>query len=286
MRAGAAANLAAFEGLLEAAARAGVRRVVQASSVVVHDGWPVADISRDSPVTPPPGPPASYRAAKIAAEAHLRRFARETGAAVAILRPTLVCGKGSRLWTGAVAERLLAGPVVLPEGEDGLCHFVDVADVARAALRAVLAGPGPGEARAYLVSGPGPVTWAEFYAAHAARLGRGATVREPLASLRARLGPETPGPSGPSPAARASALARRLLGSRRVDGLAARLRALRGGGGVHRPDRSLLALYLGQGRIDLAATVAELGWAPRTDLEASLDGSFGASPGTSHGNPA
>jgi nucleoside-diphosphate-sugar epimerase len=272
MRAGAAENCAAFASLLAAAHAAGVRRILLASSIVVCDGWPGQDLPADPPAGLPPGPPAGYRAGKLAMEAELRRFARETGVAAAILRPTLVYGPESRLWTAAIAERLLAGPVMLP-AEAGLAHPVFVDDVVAAAARAAVAPGLAGEA--FTLSGPAPADWAEWHAAHAAILGRGRIVRVPAADLRARLGPEpAPGaaPARPAAAARASALARRLLGSDRVDRLAARFRAVarRSGERPHYPDRTLLALYLAHARLDLSAARDRLGHVPATDLAAGM----------------
>ena len=64
----ARADRAAFDALLAAAGRAGVGRIVHASSIVVYDDWPGGDaegrIDEDSPRH---GTPASgYRAAKLA----------------------------------------------------------------------------------------------------------------------------------------------------------------------------------------------------------------------------
>jgi len=65
---------------------------------------------------------------------------------------------------------LRSGLVVLVNGGDGLCNAVYVDDVVQAMLLAATAKEGAGER--FLVSGPRPVTWREFYGAYEAMLGR------------------------------------------------------------------------------------------------------------------
>jgi nucleoside-diphosphate-sugar epimerase len=75
---------------------------------------------------------------------------------------------------------------VLVNGGDGLCNAVYVDDVVQALLRAAVATDGAGER--FLVSGPAPVSWREFYAAYEDMLGYRSTVSltvEELDRLRA-----------------------------------------------------------------------------------------------------
>jgi nucleoside-diphosphate-sugar epimerase len=268
IRAGATANLAAFEGLLAAAQGAPVGRIVHASSVVVYDGWPHGRLDEESPVTPPGGVGADYRSAKI--EMERRLLAGDIAAA--ILQPTIVYGPGSALWTEAPLAALGRGGVVLPD-PPGLCPAVFVDDVVQAALRAA-ALPDLGRER-FLVSGadsPDSLDWRRVFEGYRAILGRGEVILEPAAALEARLGPPPPaGARGAVPAsARASAALRRLVGHGTVAALAGRLRALAAPVGPARPDRFMLELYRARPCIDISRAKRRLGYAPRFDFAAGL----------------
>lgn len=264
VRASAAVNLALFERVVAQAEAAGVGRIVHMSSAVVIDGWPDGDLSETAPWGGPGG--GGYRQAKIAME---RRLLAGRLPAV-ILEPTIVYGPGSALWTDAPIARLRQGPVVLPD-PPGLCPAVHVTDVARAVVLAV-ALPDPGRER-FVISGPDLPDWASVYRGLARILGAGSVRLVPRAEVEARLGP--PGPERPDAppalAARVSARARRLLGSRRFEALLARLRRLRGGGEVW-PDRGLAALYAARPRLDARAARDRLGFVARTGFAQGLDG--------------
>lgn len=276
IRSPGSANLRQFDGFLAAIRGAGVRQIVHASSVVVHDGWPDATLEEASPVTPPAGTE-GYRAAKIAME---RRLAEAVAAgsleAATILRPTLVYGPGSRIWTDAVVGRLRAGPVLLPEppaghpegAPFGTCHILHVEDLARAVVAAARADRAG--VRDYLLSDPNPPTWADYYRRHAEVMGRGTVRLVPCAALAARLPPAQAATSAEAPgaAARASSLVRGIVGSRAVDAVAARLRRpARSDGAEVLPDRFLFELYTSIGAVDAGRAARELDFAPAKSFE-------------------
>ncbi len=262
MRAGLSENLAGFDALMAAASRAGVARVVHLSSAVVYDDWPDGALSEDSAISTDTG--GDYRQAKITMENRLL----EADIDVAILQPTIVYGPGSAFWTEAPLAALAASGVVLPE-PCGLCPAVHVQDVARAVALAA-AAPARLHDR-FLIAGPDAPGWDAFYDGYRAILGRGEILRRPVAELAARLGPDPAGGGGgPSAAARLSALARRLIGSRRFDRLLARLRP-RARGPVW-PDRHLLALYRARPEISTARARQALGYVPQVDFATGLAG--------------
>lgn len=267
MRAGAGENLRAFDALLAAAARAGVGRIVHASSVVVYDDWPDGAIDEDAPIGQGPGRAGDgdYRRAKIAMEARL--MAGPVPAA--ILQPTIVYGPGSALWTDAPLAALRAGGVVLPE-PSGFCPLVHVDDVVQAALRAAVL-PDLGQER-FLLCGADRITWREFFQGHADLLGRGLVIGEPLATLTARLGPATSASGGPSAAARLSAALRRLIGRRRFEALVSRARACRGARGPVWPGRAMLMLYAANPTISTARARDRLGYVPAVTFAEGLAG--------------
>lgn len=265
VRATAADNLAAFDTLLAAAAGAGARRIVHASSIVVYDAWPAADCVETGTMDRPGGGP--YRRAKI--EMERRLMAGPLPAA--ILQPSIVWGPGSALWTDGFARALLAGGVVIPEPE-GLCNGVFVDDVVQACLKAALV-PDLGRER-FVISGAEPFPWSALVDGYARILGTRGAIREPAAEILKALGPkpaegaDDPAPSG---AARVSALARRLIGHRRFEALVALAKARLSQTGPLRPDHHLFEEYTGRGHCRIDQARARLGYAPTHDLAAGLE---------------
>ncbi|TMV08440.1 NAD-dependent epimerase/dehydratase family protein [Ruegeria sediminis] len=280
LRASGSENLAEFRKFLNAIAHAGVSNLVHMSSVVVHDGWPVGDLVEDAPITPPDNG-SSYRGAKIAMEALISDAVKKGQLSSAtLLRPTLVYGPGSRIWSEAVVERLRSGPILVPDmprdhpaGRPfGLCHLVHVDDLARAAVVAGAAAK-PG-LRAYLISDPSPTTWPEYYCAQARALGVGTIEKRPFAELEDRLMPLTVGSvdHGPSLAARVSSKLRTIVGNDTIDVVGRRLRRiLQSNVAEQYPDRFLFDLYTATGEIDVSRAEAELGFVRGADVQGRLD---------------
>lgn len=263
VRATAAGNLAGFDRLVTAAGAAGVGRIVHLSSIVVQDAWPGADCTEDGSIDRPGG--SAYRQAKIAMERRL--MAGPLSAA--ILRPTIVYGPGSALWTDGFASALLAGGVVLPEPE-GLCNGVFVEDVVQACLKAAVL-PGLGQ-EPFVISGPAPFPWSALLEGYATALGRGEVIRVPVADLLARLGPRPDETTDhpPPAAARVSALLRRLVGHRRFEALAGAARRRMSRGRPMVPGHHLLEEFTGRGTCRIDHARARLGYAPEYDLAAGL----------------
>lgn len=256
VRAGEAENLAAFQRILTAAAKAGVQRIVHASSAVVYDDWPNGTLDETSPITTADGGP--YRQAKIKMEHQLM----QSDFAVAILQPTIVYGPGGGLWTDMPMAQMKAGGVVLPDPV-GHCPLVYVDDVVDAALRAA-ALDDLGRER-FLISGADNPLWSELYQAYGDIVQSGEVRTEPLQVLQARLGPDS-APQGPSLAARISAQLRAIIGRKRFEQLMAQVRALRSQQGVSYPDRSGLVLYSANPDISTKHAQTRLGFRADHDL--------------------
>lgn len=150
------ATVEGTRNLLEVARAAGVRRFVHISTIdvygraegVVDEDHPHARTGRE------------YGDSKIEAE-ELCMAAATRDFEVVILRPTIVYGPFSDLWTLEFAQRLRDGAWTLPrEACQGTCNLVYVDDLVRCILRAVEA-PGV-SGRAYNVNGPDRVTWQEY----------------------------------------------------------------------------------------------------------------------------
>lgn len=154
--------VAGARALFAAAARmAPLPRVVNLSSLSAYGsatGW----VDESTPLLGDLGP---YSAAKAEAE----RLATAS-APVVHLRPGIVYGPGSPLWSGLIGRLLIARRLGnLGEAGAGYCNLVHVDDVAKAALLA-LRQPGI-EGQAFNLSQPAPPTWNEYFRLYADALG-------------------------------------------------------------------------------------------------------------------
>lgn len=140
-----------------------VQRAVHLSSIAVH-GVEGGTVREDDPL----GLPAdSYAAAKVEAERFFRAIAAENGV---ILRPGLVYGPGSSLWTLRIGRLVASGRLgPLGPGGEGICNLVHVEDVADAAVAACTVKDAGGRAFA-LVAAPAP-DWNRYLADMAAAMG-------------------------------------------------------------------------------------------------------------------
>lgn len=152
---------AAGTGVARAAARAGVARMVHLSSIAVLPDRGV--VGEDADFAPPAD---GYAAAKQRAERAVRDI---MGAAGVILRPGLVHGAGSALWTARIGRLVRQGRLgdLGPAGKGG-CPLVHVDDVADAAVVAALAVDAPSHP-VHLVAAPMP-SWNDYLAAMASAL--------------------------------------------------------------------------------------------------------------------
>lgn len=173
-------NVGATEMLAHAAAKAGVRRFVYASSVKVNgeDSGKGSFGSGDAPE-----PRDEYGRSKLAAETVLRRIAGECAMEIVIARPPLVYGPGVKanfLRLLEAVERGLPLPFASLQNRRSLVHVGNLAD----ALIACACHPAAA-GKTYLVCDGEEVSTAELIRRIAAALGRQARLFPfPLALLR------------------------------------------------------------------------------------------------------
>ncbi len=144
-----AVNLGGTRHFLRACERAGVRRVVAASSATAYGAWP------DNPVPLPerwpvrPDQPYQYAREKAVMEGMIQVWARfRTAVEVVIARPCIVIGPN----VDNFISRMLLKPVVpMVRGEDPPMQFVHEEDVARAFLAMARRAP----AGTYNIAGDG-----------------------------------------------------------------------------------------------------------------------------------
>ncbi len=102
-----AVNATAVRSIIEAAAGAGVRRVVHCSTVGVHGDIEHPPAGEDAPLRPGD----VYQVTKVEGEAEARAAAKDTGIEVVIARPTGIYGPGDRrllkLFRGVVRRRFV-----------------------------------------------------------------------------------------------------------------------------------------------------------------------------------
>lgn len=112
-----AVNVEGFAGLLDAAWRAGVRRLVWSSSTTVYG--PPATYSPKEHVTEadPPAPNSVYGATKLIAERHAARVSEKTGMSVTGLRLPLVYGPGR--WYGGAQAAWMQFAADVVQGRSG-----------------------------------------------------------------------------------------------------------------------------------------------------------------------
>ena len=154
-------NVAGTERVIRAAAKAGVRRVVVASSIAVHG--PVEDgvVTENAPLRKIGDP---YGDTKLEAEQRAREVAGAEGIELVVLRPTMIYGPRSGSWTVTPIQAIRKGlPAVIGSGED-LLDAVYVDDVARAF---VLAAETPAAAGETFIVGGETTDWNTFFGAYA-----------------------------------------------------------------------------------------------------------------------
>jgi nucleoside-diphosphate-sugar epimerase len=150
----------------EAAARAGLRRIVYMSSASVHGQAPDPGTSEDTPLHQRHA--LAYNNAKVAAEREWRRLEQCGGPEIVVLRPAIVFGPRSR-WIASCAEELLAGRAYLIDGGRGVCNTIYIDNLlhaARLALTAPQAASGT-----FFVGDRERITWLDFYHSIAHALG-------------------------------------------------------------------------------------------------------------------
>ncbi|HET7402085.1 MAG TPA: NAD-dependent epimerase/dehydratase family protein [Usitatibacter sp.] len=161
-------NVEKTEVLARAAARGGARCLVFASTVKVHGDETAAGAALTAGT--PFAPRDAYARSKQLAEERLADVARETGLAIAIVRPPLVIGRGARA-NLADLLRLADTPWPLPfaaiRNRRGWVHVDDLCE-----LLLLCAAHAGSHATAWLASHPQPFSTPALFGEARAALGR------------------------------------------------------------------------------------------------------------------
>jgi nucleoside-diphosphate-sugar epimerase len=173
------ANVEGTRNVVRAAADAGVERVVHVSSAGAYGFGGPHDVSEDTPLKPGH---AAYGVTKAKAEDVVRQVGRERGLAYSIIRPGLIYGPGSRVWTEAMFKIARRNPTLFPGDGSGSIPAIYVDDVVD--LMTVLAvHPAAAGGTFNCTPDPSP-TWREFLGAYAALAGHSRWLAIPVAPLR------------------------------------------------------------------------------------------------------
>ena len=144
--------------LLDACARARVRRFVHMSSMAVHGPSPKLPVVVESTASIERWGEA-YSDAKAAAEAVVTAAGKRGTLETVVLRPTIVYGPYSFFVTPIVQDAQ-QGKISLIDGGRGLCNAVYVDDVCDAVMAALDRDDAVGTA--FLINGDERVTWRDF----------------------------------------------------------------------------------------------------------------------------
>ena len=151
------ANVEGTRNVMQAAAAAGVERVVHVSSIAVYGYGYLTDVSEDTPQQPGNVP---YNLTKSQAETVVLEESVRTGVQYSILRPGMIYGPRSNGWTATMFKLGKRKPTPFPGDGSGSAHIIYVDDVVDLAL--VLAQHPAAVGEAFnCASDPAP-TWREF----------------------------------------------------------------------------------------------------------------------------
>ena len=274
VRASERRNVRCFDNLVHACATAHVARLVHTSSIVVYDDWPHRNVSEASPRR---ATGSDYVNAKVAMEKLLIDQATLGRFTAVIVQPTIVYGPSSWQWTDHIVERLQTGTLILPDPCPGICNAVYVDDVADALI---LAASAPvGRVESFIVSGPEPVTWLEFFDAYDRFVGADSIRQVPVTQLSTQaagtLGRLKSVAANPMqvgnwrPVRRLLTAMRRAVGDSVLDRIRSAIIQVRRTRGpmVYFPTSAEVELYCARGTCEIEKAITHLGYAPSFDFE-------------------
>jgi nucleoside-diphosphate-sugar epimerase len=155
---GTETNVKATESILDAARRAGIKHVVQMSSVVVHGEKVPPDLTADSPLIPYND---SYAQSKLQSEKRFWELLDEYGLHGSVVRPTYVWGPYSMWYTIYIVDQMRKGEFSWVDHGNGICNAVYVGNVVDLCLQCCNNPKADGQA--FIATDGEQVTWREFY---------------------------------------------------------------------------------------------------------------------------
>lgn len=266
-------NIQGIANIIDSALGNEVRRVVHTSTYSVHE--PFGD--RDIDAGTPPGPGFhEYATAKIAVEQQIAQATTEAQFPGVVIRPSIVYGPFGGYWTDRPARNLIRGRVVLPDNGQGLCNGVFIDDLVDGLILGATRDEAVGQT--FLISGPAPVTWKEFYETFESHLGISTLRLVEVSAGDVEGGNRPSGTGSPQPSAMKSAKrSLRRAASKAAQGLSREqkrrvLRLLRKTGLLNRkPGISDEYDYASRHRCHIDKAVDLLGYEPRFDFKDGME---------------
>jgi nucleoside-diphosphate-sugar epimerase len=173
-----AANRDGTRHLAEASADAGVGRFVHVSTVSVYGYKNRGEVTEATPPAPGHDP---YGISKLAAERALGEVAQVRGLVISLVRPGMIYGPRSGMWTGQMFRVARRRPTVFIGDGRGSCYPIHVDDVVGLA-RLLATHPAAGGQVFNCTPDPSP-TWREFLGAYARLAGHDRWLAVPPALL-------------------------------------------------------------------------------------------------------
>jgi nucleoside-diphosphate-sugar epimerase len=143
--------------LAEISLEKGVERFIHFSSVAVYGSNPPMFVNEATPVEISDD---EYGKSKIRTEEICHDFLGK-GLPTVIIRPTVVFGPFSPIWTVGVIKRVKAGGWERTPNADGLCNHVYIDDLINGIFLCIANDSAVGET--FILSGDEPVTWNEYF---------------------------------------------------------------------------------------------------------------------------
>lgn len=184
------ANRDGTKALATAAADAGIERFVHVSTISVYGYRNTGDVTEATPPNPGHDP---YGISKLAAEVALQEVAEARGLAYSIIRPGMIYGPRSGMWTGQMFKVARRRPTLFIGAGQGSCYPIHVDDVV--ALTLLAEHPAAVGEIFNCTPDPSP-TWREFLglyaqlAGHQRWLGVPPLLLKPVAAITGIVMPE------------------------------------------------------------------------------------------------
>jgi nucleoside-diphosphate-sugar epimerase len=151
------ANVEGTRTVMQAAGEAKVRRVVHVSTISVYGYRHTGDVTEDMPLNPGADP---YPITKKQAEEVVRQIADQQHVAYSIIRPAMIYGPRSGLWTGQFFRLAKRNPTPFIGDGSGNTHPIYVDDVVEMLL--MLATHPAAENQTFNCSADPAPTWREY----------------------------------------------------------------------------------------------------------------------------
>jgi nucleoside-diphosphate-sugar epimerase len=144
----------------ETALKRRVKKLVHISSVAVYGSNPPAEVNEKTPIAFSDD---DYGNSKIRAEIICHKYIAK-GLPITIIRPTIVFGPFSPIWTIGIIKRILGGAWETVEGINGLCNPVYIDDLVDSLFLSINSDKTVGQI--FIVSGEKPITWNQYFSTH------------------------------------------------------------------------------------------------------------------------